>query len=851
MNEFHSGADVALEDMRWLRALAARLVRDPHMADDAVQETLLAAMERRPRTTGSLRAWLAAVLRNVLRQEWRGRGRRARLEAQASPPGLERPTVEIVEELALHRRLVECVQELDEPYRTVVVLRYLRGREVPDIARELGIPEKTVRSRLSRAVERLRRRLEPERGQWLALLIPSVSLSSQPALPAFLIAMKLKVVAAIVVLCLIGAFFFVRTSPVTRTSEPIAGGSMPMAEAPIQQPALEPGSSVRAREIQPDTKSPVHVATPALEMLDVHGFVRTLDGSGLTDLEVVFEGGSQGVFASGDGLPATKSGTAGEFILTCPKIPGRLDVRSEEFIGVALPQLDGTPPTTIPIVVAAPLRHYAGVVVDESGSRVGGAHVEITLDGSFVQSRNVGGQAVHLLLPFVEATCDASGVFRFERTGSVSDAVIVASADGYADARMPLPAASSQGIELVLKHVANGPRTILGLVVDENDAPVAGAQVSLGGRTVETDADGKFRIDCEAWRKSGWIRAFVPGRLPAEIALESPPQTSTLDHPLVLHLGGEPRSIRGRLVDADGMPVAGAFVWTPDTTPFGEVVMHEGEHSFTGGTTVEALLGKDAGPWATQVGAETDGEGRFALSGLLDRNYKVFALDDRSLEGVGPLEARGGDVNVLLRMSRTSRTIVAGRVVSRAGVPLAGVRVAPGRRMESRADRSPGEKRWDGFGIASPIASHVFKDAGVVTDAEGRFELPPLVTRGTFLSLSGKPLVLGDSFDLADAAHLEALEISVDASSRFRIILARANEADSFRLEESDGKQVPLFIEVEGVTISAAQAEIDRGRSGVVLVAEGDHVVVLQAGKDEVRRVRTHFAAGGVIDLNP
>src|SRR6187455_3193026 len=102
MNEPPSGAELALDDLRWLRALAARLVRDPHLADDAVQETLVTALERRPRAVVSLRAWLAAVLRNTLRQQWRGGARRARREAQHGPAHTERSTLEVVEELALH-----------------------------------------------------------------------------------------------------------------------------------------------------------------------------------------------------------------------------------------------------------------------------------------------------------------------------------------------------------------------------------------------------------------------------------------------------------------------------------------------------------------------------------------------------------------------------------------------------------------------------------------------------------------------------------------------------------------------------------------------------------------------------
>src|SRR4029078_6665745 len=107
------------------------------------------------------------------------------------------------------------------------------------------------------------------------------------------------------------------------------------------------------------------------------------------------------------------------------------------------------------------------------------------------------------------------------------------------------------------------------------------------------------------------------------------------------------------------------------------------------------------------------------------------------------------------------------------------------------------------------------------------------------------------SFELDQAAHLDAVEIAVDASSRFRVSLARAAEADSFRLEEADGSHVPLYIELEGVTISAAGASIDHGQSGVVLTSEGDHVVVLLAGKDEVRRASMHFSAGGLQELHP
>jgi hypothetical protein len=318
-----------------------------------------------------------------------------------------------------------------------------------------------------------------------------------------------------------------------------------------------------------------------------------------------------------------------------------------------------------------------------------------------------------------------------------------------------------------------------------------------------------------------------------------------------MRLGAEPRSIRGRLLDADGAPVSGACVWTPDTTPFGEIVRHQGENSFLAGVTVEALLAGNTEPWASQVSTRTDAEGAFVLRGLLDRKYVLFALDARTLEGLGPIEAWGGDESVVLRLERAPRAIVAGRVVSRAGVPLAGVTVTPGRRFDWSVGVSAGAKRWTGFAIVAPAASQVFPERAVVTDADGRFELSPLVTRGAYLALRGKPLALGDAFELDGNARLDALEIAVDASSRFRVVLARASEANAFRLEKPDGEHVGIFLEAEGVTISLANAAIDRGRSGVVIASEGERVLVLLNGEDEVRRVHVKLPAGGLHEISP
>ncbi len=141
-----------LRETNWLRSLARGLLRDPGRADDAVQDTLLIALERAPREAserGRLRGWLAAVLRNRVRDEHRSersRGERQRIAAR--PEALEVDSS--LEALSVQRDVVEAVLALDEPYREVIVLRYLRGHDVNETARRLGIHRRSLQRKLQK-----------------------------------------------------------------------------------------------------------------------------------------------------------------------------------------------------------------------------------------------------------------------------------------------------------------------------------------------------------------------------------------------------------------------------------------------------------------------------------------------------------------------------------------------------------------------------------------------------------------------------------------------------------------------------------------------------------------------------
>ncbi len=201
--------EALLSQTRWVRNLALRLVRDPDLADDLAQETYLAALRHRPDEGRSLRGWLATVLRNLVRQEARGVSRRTDRERLVSGDKQTDSTLELVERLALHKEVVEAATGLSEPYRETILLRYFEECTPSEIALRTGVPLATVKTRLSRGLERLRERLDREhdgdRGAWsVALLVlaqppggTAYAGAAQTVVGAAIVSTQLKLVGAV------------------------------------------------------------------------------------------------------------------------------------------------------------------------------------------------------------------------------------------------------------------------------------------------------------------------------------------------------------------------------------------------------------------------------------------------------------------------------------------------------------------------------------------------------------------------------------------------------------------------------------------------------------------------------
>ena len=116
-------------------------------AEDAVQDAFVAAL-RKQRELGRVaiaEAWVRTAALNRQRNTWR----HASVVSLYQPkvPGPQSP----VEPSPEHVAIVTALARVGRHEREVVVLHYLADLGVADVARELGIPEGTVKSRLSRA----------------------------------------------------------------------------------------------------------------------------------------------------------------------------------------------------------------------------------------------------------------------------------------------------------------------------------------------------------------------------------------------------------------------------------------------------------------------------------------------------------------------------------------------------------------------------------------------------------------------------------------------------------------------------------------------------------------------------
>ena len=140
-----------------LRRYARSLTRDPSMADDLVQDTLMLALERQSsfREGGGLRGWLLSILHNRFISDRRRAQVRQRNHAEAAmeSEGWYAATQEDAVRLSWLER---AFGSLPQDQRRTLHLVAIEGLSYGDAGKALGVPIGTVMSRLSRARAALR-----------------------------------------------------------------------------------------------------------------------------------------------------------------------------------------------------------------------------------------------------------------------------------------------------------------------------------------------------------------------------------------------------------------------------------------------------------------------------------------------------------------------------------------------------------------------------------------------------------------------------------------------------------------------------------------------------------------------
>lgn len=145
--------------------LAFSILRNPHDAEDAAQEAFVRAWRELPALRDADR-WLPWFRRVTVNSALELNRRRSNGHATIALGELEpMPLPDETGQVATRDQVQRLVGCLDQADRALLVLRFGLDLEMPDVAAALDIPLGTAKSRLHRALARLRTQLEATDGR--------------------------------------------------------------------------------------------------------------------------------------------------------------------------------------------------------------------------------------------------------------------------------------------------------------------------------------------------------------------------------------------------------------------------------------------------------------------------------------------------------------------------------------------------------------------------------------------------------------------------------------------------------------------------------------------------------------
>jgi RNA polymerase sigma-70 factor (ECF subfamily) len=652
-----------LQHVGWVRDFARSLVADSARADDLAQETWVVALRQAPTGLRSPRAWLGAVLRSLWLRDHHREGSRHANELASARPEASAGGIDVVERASILRVLVDELTELDEPFRTALLLRYFDELTPTQIAERLGVPLPTVHSRLQRGLERMRTRLDARSGAdrrvWfssvLCLLthaprdvgrlapVPEVA-SPTSVLLWNVIQVKTKLLVAGLVVLGAGVWML------PRLARSIGSAQGPALSEPAvpQDASIDSGSS-QLNDESGAARDPL-VATPevgqesgaALGVQLVSGRVVDEEGRAIPGVLIRIdcqpEGDLRVLGRSYTRPPAlvgeTATGYSGAFSMEAPlDRPLRVHATANGHSSAMLTDVFGGADLVIVLGRGAALLGRITRALD--GTPVEGAQLKL-----FRMNEP----------PHAATQSDADGNYRFADVppGLTVLEVTTAWLADPAWMSIDLPADECLVRDVVLQEGI----IVHGVVSDaRTGTPIANAEIGAGRffqHAVHSNANGEYELSGFGGRGDAEIRARAGGYADAQYLFpwpRMPSERTKVDFQL-----GLAHAAHGRVIDPAGEPVEGVYV----------------------------AAVTDAGPRQEWKSTRTDATGAFLLEGLApDLQHCLLVRADgwANLTFAFPREEANAENIDLGTLELRTPGCIAGLVVADDGEALPGVQV--------------------------------------------------------------------------------------------------------------------------------------------------------------------------------
>ena len=169
MQQAAAGSDAAFEELyrRYARRLKGffflQLGGDEELAADATHDVFLRAYEARSRYQEGRRVdtWLFTIAYNICRNHYRSNAYEAQFLANLDAEPVTNQQIEVqLDQAALDEALAQVLAELPAPLHQIFSLHYQEELTIPQIAEIVGVPEGTIKSRLHKTMNIIRKKLK-------------------------------------------------------------------------------------------------------------------------------------------------------------------------------------------------------------------------------------------------------------------------------------------------------------------------------------------------------------------------------------------------------------------------------------------------------------------------------------------------------------------------------------------------------------------------------------------------------------------------------------------------------------------------------------------------------------------